>query len=319
VPVAFKPPGEGKRRRKGVRITILSIKDYAGSGYKLAEAIGRHTDHVVHFYTGRYKNVFNHPTGVHVTRENVADVQGIVDSSDIVHVKGDWPANDGYLGLKIMHKPTVQTVGGGFFRKKSHGGLERYKPGDYNATLKTAFTPDLCYNGYSDIWTPHPIDSNAVQNTWTKPPIPVLLHMPSNKAKKDTRFAVQVMEEVKRNIPCEIRVITGVDHKTSIEEKKRATIYFDQFKVGFYGNSAIEAMQYGVPTACYIIDPAMKYIEHSPIISGVKNAEIMAGGIINILQSSMEELSARTWEWCNGVHSYRAVARQWNDLYAGIL
>ena len=197
--------------------------------------------------------------------------------------------------------------------------MEKYKPEDYNATLKTAFTPDLCYDGYSGIWTPHPIDSDSVHRSWMSPDIPVLLHMPNNRIKKDTRFAIQVMEKVNRSVPCEIRVITGVDYKTSVKEKEQATIYFDQFKVGFYGNSAIEAMQYGIPAVCYASDQAMEYIRYSPVIYGPKNVGIMADNIINILQSPMEELSIRTREWCKHVHSYQAVAKQWDKLYKSII
>ena len=305
-----------------MRITMLSRTDYAGSGYKIVEAVSRHTDYNIALFTTHRESKYNHPQGIYVTKENHQAIQQRIDESDIVHVKGDWPAKDGYLGFTIMHRPTVQTVGGGLFRRKGPGGgtdLHRYPPYAYKAKLNTAFTPDLCYPDYSDIWTPHPIDSHRQENIWRQRERPVLMHMPSNRLKKDTSFIMDVLREVERQIPCDVQLIQGVPFSEAVELKKKATIFFDQFRVGFYGNSAIEAMQYGIPTACYISEDAIWQakgrIGGCPVISTAKDKDAWVSLIINTLQSDMGELSKKTKLWCDGLHSYLAIARQWRNLY----
>ena len=96
-----------------------------------------------------------------------------------------------------------------------------------------------------------------------------------------------------------------------IEYRKRATIYFDQFRVGFYGNSAIEAMAYGIPVACWIRDD----IKDCPVITEDLDVDKWVEMIYRILNESMIHLSIQTMFWCNEKHSYESVARQWNDLY----
>ncbi|RLA59723.1 MAG: hypothetical protein DRQ88_13185 [Epsilonproteobacteria bacterium] len=324
---------EEKKERAGLKITILSKIDYAGSGYKIMEAVSKHTDHDIDLFTNPHQNVFGHPLKNVITPENLGEVQQRIVDSDIVHIKGDWPAKDGYLGLDIMHKPTVQTVGGSFFRKKGleehsssgrkNGGSGTFPMDAYMADLKTAFTLDLCYDDYSRIWTPHPIDSMGKPNIWKKKKVPVLLHMPSRRQTKDSNFIMDVLTEVKTHIECEIRLIEKVSFERSLKEKMECTIYFDQFKVGFYGNSAIEAMQHGIPTACWISPEAIERSEGKfdfcPIINAPKNRAIWVEKILQVLESDMSELSYRTKDWCNKWHSYEAIARQWDELYKTIL
>ena len=74
-------------------------------------------------------------------------MQKHVDESDIVHLKGDFPPKEGYMGLRIMHKPIIVSTSGSHFRTKENGGHGRYSLSEYaSATLRTAFTPDLLYN-----------------------------------------------------------------------------------------------------------------------------------------------------------------------------
>lgn len=306
-------------------VTMLTHTDYAGSGHKIIEALSR-WGYDSDIFSRRPSSSFGHPTKNLVTGDNRERIQQRIDESDIIHIKGDWPAVDGYMGFNIMHRNVVQTVGGGFFRKKGIGGgagLGKFEMKEYRASLKTAFTPDLCYPEYSNIWTPHPIDSGSEKNIWRMPTLPILMHMPSNRSKKDSWFIMKVLNEVKRRIPCIIKIIEKVPFSEAIEMKKEATIFFDQFLVGFYGNSAIEAMQYGIPTACYISNAARNQagerLDKCPIISERKDIGAWVDMIVKLLESDMGNLSKETKEWCDTHHSYEAIANQWDTLYKTII
>ena len=303
-----------------MKITMLSEIDYAASGLKLCNAINRHTDHDISLFTGHYHNKFKHPQSEHHTKR---DIQRHIDQSDIVHLKGDWPAREMYMNMKIMHKPIIVSTSGSHFRKKEHGGHEYYGTHEYDsATIRTAFTPDLCYPEYSDTWTPHPINSVNQSIEWKCVPHPVLMHTPTRPEVKGTEFIKEVFSRVSKRMKIETVVLDNIPFKRIVEMRKDATIFFDQFKVGFYGNSAIEAMQYGIPTAAWISPLARQQangaLENCPVISEVKSADAWARKIEHVLDGDMMDLSIKTKLWCDSVHSYQAVAKQWDNIYNAI-
>ena len=104
-----------------------------------------------------------------------------------------------------------------------------------------------------------------------------------------------------------------------MKRKKQATIYFDQFLVGAYGNAAVEAMQYGIPTACWIAPFTYKRakgeLDECPILSTQKNVDKWVEYIDQTLDSNMEEISINTKSWCDKTHSYQAVAERVNEIY----
>ena len=77
-----------------MKITMLSKIDYAGSGHKLCEAINTYTNHDIKIFTGKYHNPFGHPDN---SKWIAKEVQRRIDSSDIVHLKGDWPPEVKYF------------------------------------------------------------------------------------------------------------------------------------------------------------------------------------------------------------------------------
>lgn len=305
-----------------MKIVMLSKIDYAGSGFRLFQAIRRHTQHEINLFSGPPENKLNHPINNLVSDKNREYVQRLVNEADILHFKGDWPPEDGYLGLRIPDKkPIVITTSGSFFRKKEHKGIGRYSNKDYyRATLKTSFETDLLYPEYSDIWTPHPIDSEDKPIIYRQTAPPVFMHIPSSPDRKGTEFVKKVFDVLRRKMSCRAEIITGIDFNKSLELKKMATIYFDQFEVGFYGNSALEAMQYGIPVVCWISPMALAQskgkLKNCPIINMNHDPLAVAENVLQIYADDV--LSKRTKEWCDSVHGYRAIADQWNKLYNSI-
>jgi hypothetical protein len=304
-----------------VKITILSEIDYAGSGHKLCHALQQFTKHDVKIITGRYHNKFKHPQNA---IKNTGATQQRINDSDIIHLKGDFPPRNGYMGLKISHKPIIVSVSGSHFRKKEHGGHGYYKINDYNiATIKTAFTPDLCYPEYSAVWTPHPINSYEQSIEWKCSVHPILMHTPTRPEAKGTEFVKEVFSKLSKRMKIETEIVDNMPFNKMVEHRTEATIFFDQFKVGFYGNSAIEAMQYGIPTAAWISPQAQSqangFLYDCPIITFDKlDADIWAKGIERILDGDMSKLVVKTKRWCNNIHSYQAVAKLWESIYNAI-
>jgi hypothetical protein len=305
------------------RVVILSEIDYAGSAFKLLSALKRHTDYDVTLIAGNHQNNFKHPSWIIIDNKNHKLIQEIINKADILHFKGDWPPKDGYLGLKIPDKPIVLTTSGSFFRKKEHNGRAMYCNADFKrVTLKTSFETDLLYPEYSDLWTPHPIDSDNNPILWKEMDIPIFMHIPSNTVTKSTKFVEEVFAILRKKIKCNTEIITGITFLESCEAKKRASIYFDQFLVGFYGNSALEAMQWGIPVVCWLspwaITQSNGQLKDCPILNrSMANAEITATKAIAL--SNDVNLSIKTKQWCDSRHGYKAVAKQWDEIYKKLL
>ena len=303
-----------------MKVIILSHIDYAGSAYKMFQAIKRHTDIDINLFSGYPENKLNHPVNNYVNNSNRMGVQKLVDEADILHFKGDWPPVNGYLGLTISDKPIILTTSGSFFRKKEHGGIGKYSTKDYSrVTLKTSFEPDLLYPEYSDIWTPHPINSDDKPIFWQKKERPLFLHMPSSPDRKGTEFVKKVFTILKSRINCDTVIINGLTFQESLALKKTATVYFDQFMVGFYGNSALEAMQWGIPVVNWISPMAIKQakgkLKNCPVINeDQSDPEGTADRVIEALKDG-KELSRKTKIWCDKIHGYKTTAEVWSNLY----
>jgi len=65
-----------------MKVVMLSHIDYAGSAYKLFEAIRRHGDIDISLYSGKPDNSLNHPLNVIVNDANKPAVQHDVNTSD---------------------------------------------------------------------------------------------------------------------------------------------------------------------------------------------------------------------------------------------
>lgn len=305
-----------------MKVIMLSQIDYAGSAYKLFHAIRRHTDIEINLFTGKHENNLGHPIHNLVYDGNREAVNKLLREADILHFKGDWIPDNGYLGLTIPKKPIVITTSGTFFRKKSHGGWERYKSSDYKrVTLKTSFEPDLLYPEFSDIWTPHPIDSEN-KYILPSPNRPMFLHMPTSPERKGTDFVRKVFEILKSKIKCDTLITNGMNYQNASALKQSATIYFDQFFVGFYGNSALEAMQWGIPVCAWIsplaIEQAKGKLRGCPVINeDMSDPARTAERIIKLYND--DELKRKTKIWCDQIHSYKSVAKKWRKIYECLL
>lgn len=76
---------------------------------------------------------------------------------------------------------------------------------------------------------------------------PVVLHAPSDPARKSTTIVEAVVHEVAERTPLEFRLVTGVSHARLGEELRQADVVVDQLDAAATGVLALEAMQLGLP------------------------------------------------------------------------
>ena len=297
-------------RSKSMRVTIVSFMDFCGSGHKLYEALRPHHD--VEIFVGAHHNPFGHPTKNVVDARHCKQVQKRLDASRVIIIKGDFPhAVYEREWLVRFNRPTVIMVTGSFFRKKIHGGFERFPLAMYKG-LRVSSDTGLLYPEYSDTWTPMPIDCEKEPITWKQSNI--LTHSPTDVNKKNSEFLFRVFDNISSRRSVVIDLIQNVSFAEAVERRKKSTIFFDQFKVGFYGNSALEAMQWGIPVACYLRPSPL--LKDCPVLNFELSVHKYADEVCRVLDSDMSQLSRDTKAWCDRYHSYSAVAKKWGEVFA---
>jgi hypothetical protein len=84
-------------------------------------------------------------------------------------------------------------------------------------------------------------------------PVPVVVHAPSDRSAKGTRFILQAVEALRsERFEFEFALVEGVTQAEARRVYERADLLVDQLLVGWYGGVAVEAMALGVPVVAHV-------------------------------------------------------------------
>ncbi len=90
---------------------------------------------------------------------------------------------------------------------------------------------------------------------------PVVLHAPSHRGAKGTRFVMEAVDRLQREgIPFEFVLVEGLSHAEARKLYERADLLIDQLLAGWYGGLAVELMALGKPVICYLREEDLKFI-----------------------------------------------------------
>ncbi len=325
------------------RILLLAPKDYSGSFFKWAEALNRHSEYAArlitleaHQYgyqldlvsTGRYDN-------------NWVPLSTMLEEADILHIKDEIGFLDGSNGIPVslMEKtkkriPVVYTAYGGIARKLQVENEFRNHLQSFAA--RVAMTPDLIFDKFNGTYIPHSIDEDKYIYSWVDGNI--VAHSPSTALRKGTDIFLSALRDVQADIKIELDLISGVAHNECVERKSRASMFFDQAGrerlaslgtdkiIGWYGNSALEAAVFGIPTIAHLSEQAFDGAERGgrsiketcSIISTEPSSNSMRKTIKGYFNESAEyrrDLSLKTRKWVEDFHGYRATSKMLSSLY----
>lgn len=233
-----------------IKITMLSDYDWAGSGFRIVEAVRRASEgkidiEAITMRPGQGSDKFYIKTGPGIDQVGWDVVQTRINESDIIHYKGDVPYGHRMHSLKIPKgKKIVYTVSGSHFRDNFLKDPRKFK-----GHLNTYMTKDLHVDGWE--YMPQPWEVFDYQ--WKPAKKFRIVHIPSDPAKKGTDMIVGAMKLIDRD-DIEFIYKTGISHAESIELKKTAHIYIDQMVVGAIANAAYEAIGFGVPVISWSDD-----------------------------------------------------------------
>jgi hypothetical protein len=119
--------------------------------------------------------------------------------------------------------------------------------------------------------------------------------------------------------------INSVSYAESVMIKRGATVFIDQITtVGVYGNSAVEAMQFGVPLINHLNNVALSQsqsdeLKNSPILDPGLGVDGLVSLLKNIFERKidLEGISVKTKQFCDSFHGYVRTAKRWDEIYRG--
>jgi hypothetical protein len=180
----------------------------------------------------------------------------------VMTYQGDEARQGEFLRSRYAISPADET---GYYTQKSDRlKRERIEMVDRYADAIFALNPDLLhvlpprarFMPYAnlDIATIQPVPLS-------RRPAPIVVHAPSHKGVKGTRFVLDAVKQLKsEGIRLEFVLVEGVSHAEAIKLYADADLLIDQLLVGWYGGLGVELMALGKPVVAYIREEDMKFV-----------------------------------------------------------
>lgn len=331
----------------GKRILLFANRDFAGSFYKWASAINEHTKHaarlvvtVPHRFGYDLDLLLPNPVLVE------SDWRTLWDEADLIHLKDETGFYHGPNRLpdemiSEFDGPIIFTQYGGYARKQQDEPEYQEFVRGFDAVV--SMTPDLCFEwlGSSPIYIPHSVDTERFRFSWSDKP--TIGHSPSTRSRKGTEDFLNAVGRLREDgHELQLDLIENVSHHEVMARKRELGFFFDQAGresiaslgtdavIGWYGNSAIEAAVFGIPTIAHLSNQALEGAQRAGVAEIQQipflNTPLGTDGIRSTIRSLLEldgneraELAQSTRQFVEEFHSQEAVASRLNHLYQTLL
>ena len=152
----------------------------------------------------------------------------------------------------------------------------------------------------------------------------LITHSPScNITKKGTLFIEKAISLLQNKYNIKYKRLENMSNEECLLHKQKSTLFIDQCIIGWYGNSLVEAISFGIPSCAYISDYCLKTFKKNyptlelPIINILPNSDDIYNKIESfILNNSYSELKIKTINYYDKVHSNKNVGKLLNNFYS---
>lgn len=139
---------------------------------------------------------------------------------------------------------------------------------------------------------------------------PVIVHAPSHRAVKGTRFLLEAVERLRaEGVAFEFRMIEGLTNEAARREYERADLLVDQLLAGWYGGLAVELMALGKPAMAYIREDDLRFLP-AGMRADLPLIQATPASIYDVLRSW---LARPREEWDAAGRRARAYVERWHD------
>ncbi len=151
----------------------------------------------------------------------------------------------------------------------------------------------------------------------TDNPKPLVVHAPSNREKKGTRYVIEACEKLE----LELDIVEGVRHDEARERYARADIVVDQLNAGWHGVFALEAMALGKPVIAHLDEETVEqsaagYGIRVPIVPATKDTLVEALRPLVENTAARREVGAASRAYVEQVHDINRIADRLLAIYA---
>ncbi len=151
----------------------------------------------------------------------------------------------------------------------------------------------------------------------TDNPKPLVVHAPSNREKKGTRYVIEACEKLELDLD----IIEGVRHDEARERYARADIVVDQLNAGWHGVFALEAMALGKPVIAHLEEKTVEqsaegYGIRIPIVPATKDTLVDALRGLAENTAIRQEIGAESRAYVEQVHDIERIADRLLAIYA---
>jgi glycosyltransferase involved in cell wall biosynthesis len=148
-------------------------------------------------------------------------------------------------------------------------------------------------------------------------PRPLVVHAPSNREKKGTRYVIEACERLELDLD----IVEGVRHDEARGRYARADIVVDQLNAGWHGVFALEAMALGKPVVAHLDEETVEqsaegYGIRVPIVPATKDT--LTEALRPLVENALErrEIGAASRAYVEQVHDIDRVADRLLAIYA---
>jgi glycosyltransferase involved in cell wall biosynthesis len=150
-------------------------------------------------------------------------------------------------------------------------------------------------------------------------PRPLVVHAPSDREKKGTRFVIEACER----LAVELDIVEGVPHEEARARYARADIVVDQLNAGWHGVFALESMALGKPVVTHLKPDVVERSAEGfgirvPIVPATKETLVEALQPLVQQPALRREVGAAGRAYVEQVHDIDRVADRLLDVYRSL-
>jgi len=145
---------------------------------------------------------------------------------------------------------------------------------------------------------------------------PVLVHAPSDQARKGTQAVEAAVKQLAKEHRFEFKLIHQLARKEELAAVGRADVFVDQFTIGAEGLAALEAMALGKPVVCFIKESIRaRYPAGFPVVVADQNN--LVGTLAELINNGAKrsELGRQGRNYVEAYHDARSVAAELIEIY----
>jgi len=198
-------------------------------------------------------------------------------------------------------------------QKRVLASAERY------ADRELVSTPDLLASVPRASHLPVALDLGDYRFTPGKGPVKRVVHAPTNRLIKGTRYVEAAFETLRPRFPgVRFEVVEGRPWRELIAILSEADVVVDQLFMGWYGMVAVEAMALGKPVLCFIRDDFEARLNACPLIRCTREdlAERLAATLSDA--TDREALGTQGRAYAEREHAAPAIAARLLALYRSL-